>query len=157
MSMARDVNEKTLNLIKRFEQWKECSYNDAVGKLTIGYGHLIKPGDIYTESSCITMEQGLEQLKKDLSAASTCIENVVKVALNDNEFGALVSWAYNVGCGNVRKSTLVKKLNNGNRTDVCDELRKWNKGTKSGRKVVLRGLISRREDECELFKSTSDD
>lgn len=149
-SAARDVNDKTLNLIKDYEKWMPCTYIDAVGKPTIGYGHLIRSGDGFSKKSCITKERGLQILKDDLSTATKAIERAVKVPLSDNQFGALVSWAFNVGGGAAAQSTLVKKLNSGGETsEILNEFRRWNKG--NGK--ILAGLARRREAECDLFKS----
>lgn len=123
---ARDVNDRTLDLIKDYEKWMPCTYIDAVGKPTIGYGHLIRNGDGFNKKSCITKQRGLEVLKHDLSTATRAIERAVKVPLTDNQFGALVSWAFNVGGGAAAQSTLVKKLNAGSQTnDILNEFRRW--------------------------------
>lgn len=110
---AREINDKSINFIKDYEKWRTCAYLDAVGKLTIGYGHLVQPGENFTNQSCITEEQGLELLRNDLSTASNCIEKIVRMSLTDNQFAALVSWTFNVGCGAAKQSTLVAKLNAG--------------------------------------------
>jgi GH24 family phage-related lysozyme (muramidase) len=75
------------------------------------------------------------------------------VRLNDNQYGALVSWAFNEGCGNVGSSTLIKRLNAGEKPDTvaAQELPKWNK---AGGKV-LPGLTRRRAAEVTLFKKSS--
>lgn len=153
LNSAREINDKTLNFIKDYEKWRSCAYFDAVGKLTIGYGHLIKPDENFTSDSCITEEQGLQLLKNDLLTSSNCIERIVHVPLTDNQFGALVSWTFNVGCGAATNSTLVSKLNAGIlENDICEQLRRWNKG--NGK--ILAGLVRRREDECSLFNSHGD-
>lgn len=151
LNAARNVNNKSLNLIKGYEGWRSCAYStDGANRLTIGYGHLVKPSDGFNKKSCITKERGLQILKSDLSTATNCIEKNVRVPLTDNQFGALVSWTFNVGCGAARKSSLVRKLNAKSPANViCDQLRQWNKG---GGKV-LAGLKRRREAECTLYKS----
>lgn len=150
MNAARDVNNETLNFIKNYESWRSCAYVDAVGKLTIGYGHLIKSGDGFNKNSCITKERGLQILRNDLSVAEKCIERIVRVPLTDNQFGALVSWTFNVGCGAATSSTLVTKLNAGHHAnEICAQLRRWNKGGGN----VLPGLTKRREAECTLYQS----
>lgn len=72
------------------------------------------------------------------------------MVLNANQYGALVSWAFNVGCGNTGSSTLISRLNNGEEpnTVAAEELPKWNKA--SGQ--VLPGLTRRRAAEVDLFK-----
>lgn len=150
MNAARDVSDKAVDFIKDYEKWRPCAYVDAVGKLTIGYGHLITSGDGFNKDSCITRAQGLELLRSDLSIAASCVERIVRVPLTDNQFGALVSWAFNVGCSAATKSTLVTKLNAGaEANEICTQLRRWNKG--GGQ--VLPGLTKRREAECTLYKS----
>lgn len=146
---ARQINQKTLDSIKNREKWSPKAYDDGYGFWTIGYGHKIVKGDGYNKNSQITMDEGLKLLRKDLAWAESCIVKIVKVTLNDNEFGALVSWTFNIGCPQATSSTLVKELNQGKKSVVCDELRKWNKSNGQ----VSQGLKNRREEECALFKS----
>lgn len=148
MAPPKSLNKQSLNLIKGSEGFKPCVYKDPIGLPTIGYGHLIKPGDGFTPSTCITRNAAIDLLKVDVSSASQCIDRNVKVPLNPNEHGALTSWAYNVGCKNVESSTLIKELNSGNKNAVSTELNKW---TKAGGKE-LPGLINRRQEECKLFQ-----
>lgn len=152
---ARNLADKSLNLIKDFEKWMPCAYTkDGANRLTIGYGHLVKPDESFTIDSCITEDQGIELLKNDIATASNCIERIVHVSLTDNQFGALVSWTFNVGCGAVTASTLIRKLNAGSQAnEICNELRRWNKVTINGRKQVSNGLVRRRETECTLYTS----
>jgi GH24 family phage-related lysozyme (muramidase) len=144
----KQINQDGIDLIKGFEGWYSCYYKDPVGLPTIGYGHLIKSGDPYHAGTCLSKQQGEDLLRKDLSIFVGCVNGYVKVSLTCNEFAALVSWAFNVGCGNVASSTLIKILNGGNKGGVCGELAKWNK---AGGKV-LAGLTRRRQAECNLFK-----
>lgn len=154
MYAAGKLNDKTLNLVKEFEGWSSCAYFDVAGKLTIGYGHLIKPGEPLNKDSCITKEFGQYILIMDLFNATKCIERSVSAPLTDNQLGALSSWAFNVGCGAATNSTLVKKLNAGSQAnEICDELRRWNKITINGTKQVSPGLVKRREGECTLYKT----
>lgn len=145
----KSLNKRSLDLIKTSEGWKACAYNDVAGILTIGYGHKVKSGERYKIGTCISETEGADLLKNDVSTASRCIDRIVKVDLNDNQYGALSSWAYNVGCGNVQSSTLVRLLNQGDKASVCSELKRWNK---AGGKVV-QGLVVRRQAECDLFNS----
>jgi len=83
----------------------------------------------------------------------TCLASAVSVTLNANQYGALVSWTSNVGCGNMRSSTLVSRLNAGesSNTVAAQELPKWNKA--SGQ--ALAGLTRRRAAEVELFQTAT--
>ena len=87
---------------------------------------------------------------------TTCLSKDLKdsVKLNPNQYGALVSWGFNVGCGNVGSSTLVKRLNKGEKpnTVASEELPKWNRGNNG----PLPGLTRRRKEEVALFKKAAD-
>lgn len=152
---ARDLNASGLNFIKNEELWRPCAYKDSVKLWTIGYGHKIVAGDcgISMDQCCISMEQGEQILAADVKVGSRCISRIlnpsVLASLSDNEFSALVSWAFNVGCGNAGSSTLVKKLNAGNKQDTCSELRRWIYG--GSPPTVQPGLPARRDRECQLF------
>ena len=87
-------------------------------------------------------------LAEDLEEFEGYVREAVTVPLEQNEFDALVAWTYNLGPGNLRSSTMLKKLNDSKFEDVPTEIRRWNK---SGGKV-LDGLVRRREAEALLFK-----
>lgn len=143
---GRATNNAGVNLVKSFEGFRSCVYLDAVGKKTIGYGHLIKSGESF---SCISEAQAVTLLKKDLGIAESCVSRAVKRSINDNQFAALVSFTFNLGCGNLQSSTLLKKVNAGSgAAEVCAEFARWNK---AGGKV-LPGLTRRRAAECDLYK-----
>ncbi|MDR9777190.1 lysozyme [Rhizobium hidalgonense] len=114
------------------------------GTLTIGTGHTgpdVRPG------MTITSEQSTALLYQDLASFEAAVESAVKVPLTDNQFAALVSFAFNVGAANFRSSTLLKKLNAGNYAAVPAELAKW---TKSKGKTMP-GLVNRRAAEAGLW------
>ena len=137
------TSQKGINLIKSFEGCKLQSYRDSVGVLTIGYGHTL---GVYAGMR-ITLQEAEDLLKNDLIIYESCIHKLVKVNLTQNEFDSLVSWTYNLGCGSLRKSTMLKYLNEGKKQFVTSEMIKWNKA--GGQ--VLKGLIRRREAEATLF------
>lgn len=128
-----------------FEGKRNYAYLDVVGVPTICYGHTqgVKLGDYMTDEECKDL------LRKDLKIYHQAVVDNVKVQINETTAAALVSFAYNVGENAFKKSTLLKKLNNGDRMGACDELRRWvNAG---GRQ--WKGLINRREVErwmCRL-------
>lgn len=114
------------------------------GTLTIGIGHTgadVHPGMEITEA------EARELLRQDLQSFETAVNRAVKVPLSQNQFDALVSFAFNVGVGNFRSSTLLKKLNQGNYDAVPGELMKW---TKSKGKQ-MQGLVNRRSAEAGLW------
>lgn len=143
---GQTTNAAGLALIKQYEGLMLEPYADAGGKLTIGYGHLVKPGEFFTR---VTEQQAHDLLREDIRVAEAYVKRYVKVQLNSNQFSALVSLVYNVGPGNFQKSTLLRLLNKGQGDRAAKEFLRWNKvGTQ-----VLPGLQRRREAEKRLFES----
>ncbi len=139
------LNVVGLDLLTRYESFKPKPYDDGTGTLTIGYGHtrsVVMPAKV-------TEEEARELLREDLEYFNDVLYRQVRVPLNENQFSALVSFVYNVGEGNFRNSTLLKKLNNGNFKAASVEFEKWTKG---GGKV-LGGLVRRRAAEQQLFRT----
>ena len=96
----------------------------------------------------MTEDEAKELLNRDLDKFASGVVRLCKVPLSDDQFGALVSFSFNVGLGNLQASTLLRKLNRGDPLEeVADEFLKWNK---AGGKV-LRGLTNRRKAERNLF------
>jgi GH24 family phage-related lysozyme (muramidase) len=141
------ISQTGLDLIKRFEGCELEAYQDAVGIWTIGYGHT---GPNVHEGLKITQAHADAILAQDVGRFASGVAANVKVALNQSEFDALVSFAFNVGLGAFRTSTLLKLLNNNtDRGTVASEFLRWNK---AGGKV-LEGLTKRRNAEKTLFLS----
>ena len=101
----------------------------------------------------ITKERAEELLRFVLERYEKGVERYVQVPISQNQFDALVSFAYNVGLNNLRTSTLLKKLNAGLYKEAAEQFPRWNR---SGGKV-LRGLTIRRRKEKELFLSGDND
>lgn len=132
-----------LALIKGFEGLQLKAYKCPAGIWTIGYGHTksAKPGQV------INSTQADELLKADVKVFEKAV-NAQNLNLNQNQFDALVSFTYNVGAGNLQKSTLLKKAKiNPNDASIKNEFAKWNKA--NGK--VLPGLTLRRKAEAELY------
>ena len=148
------VNEATLDLIKSFESFEPDVYDDPTGNPTVGWGHLCADASCSDVSYSIPLSDadGEALLQDDLKQFRDCItlDTTSQVTLNANQYGALVSWAFNVGCGNTGSSSLISRLNAGEEpnTVAAEELPKWNKA--SGE--VLPGLTRRRAAEVDLFK-----
>jgi len=139
------INQAGLDLIKEFEGVRLRAYLDSVGVPTIGYGHTrgVKMGD-----TC-TPEQADEWLREDIADAEDCVNFEVSVPLTQHEFDALCSFVFNLGCGNFRKSTLLRKLLDGDHDGACLEFRRWDRA--GGQ--VLEGLTRRRYAEARLFET----
>jgi lysozyme len=142
------INKQTIELIKQFEGCKLTAYLCPANIPTIGYGHThdVKLGDR------ITLEESERLLINDLMQFETQVKKLVTVPITNNQLGALVSFAYNVGVGNLKSSTLLKKVNSKDRL-AADEFLKWDKSTANGKKVALAGLTKRRKAERELYLS----
>lgn len=137
------ISESGLSLIKSFEGLELKAYLCPAKVWTIGYGHTqgVKEGQV------ITKEQAESLLKGDLLIYEQAVLSH-NLKLNQNQFDALVSFAYNLGTGNLAKSTLLKKAKiNPNDPTIKDEFAKWNK---AGGKV-LSGLTRRRIAESNLY------
>jgi len=119
------------------------AYKCPAGVWTIGYGHTyaVRPTDK------IIQEQADKMLIGDLTEAENCINAVCRKELTQNQFDALVSFVFNVGCGAFRASTMLKYINAGKFTQAALEFPKWNKSVGK----VLDGLTKRRESERLLF------
>lgn len=145
------ISEKGLGLIKEFEGLVLKPYKDAVGIATIGYGNTYYEDGrkVSLSDPAITEERATELLKMVVKRYEDAINRYVQVPITQNQFDALVSFAYNVGNENVRKSTLMKLLNRKQYTEAADQLLRWNK---AGGKT-LKGLTRRRQAERTLFLS----
>lgn len=136
----------------KYEEWTGGRESDPVkGTVTIGYGHTnlsdrpprIVPGMRMTKPEA---ERVLREVLRDLYERE--VKRLVKVPLYQHEFDALVSFVYNVGGGNLGKSTLLRRLNKGEYDAVPAEFMKWTKS--KGRE--LRGLVRRRRAEAEMWR-----
>ena len=146
------INEKGLELIKKYEGFKGKPYLCPAGVWTIGYGSTFYPDGrkITSTDPEISLAQATELLMNTLVSFERGVSKRVKQPLNQNKFSALVSFAFNLGLGNLENSTLLKKVNaNPNDPSIKDEFMKWNKANKK----VLKGLTLRRESEAELYFS----
>ncbi len=154
---ARLVPDSAIKFIINFEgiarQGKDgliYPYHDVVGFPTIGIGHLLSREKLEDLSKYppITMDEAMALKMRDLDKFALGVSRLITVDLNDNEFGALVSLAFNIGLGNLQASTLRRKLNRGDSKDECAlEFLKWDKA--QGQKI--RGLTRRRLAESKFF------
>jgi lysozyme len=138
------TSKQGIDLIKKWEGLRLSAYLDPVGIPTIGYGHIkgVKMGDTITEDDANRM------LVEELKEYEGYINKYVTSNITQSQFDALVSFVYNLGPSNLRKSTLLKKVN-ANPSDpfIAVEFEKW---VRAGGQVLL-GLVRRRKDEADLY------
>ena len=139
------ISLEGLALIKRFEGCRLESYKCSANVLTIGYGHTSG----VKETDTITQDEADKLLQEDVEQFEKHVDDNVTVELGQSQFDALVAWTFNLGVGNLRESTMLKKLNSEDYTSVPSEMKRWNK---AGGKT-LDGLIRRRKAESLLFES----
>ena len=156
-----NFSDNGLRLLKQLEgsvknNNKHVVYDDKTGSpvkpnmplprgATIGYGHLIKQGEDFTNG--IDEFRATELLRQDVAVAQRAVQNNIRVNLTQNQYDALVIFAYNIGTNNFANSTVVKCINN--HIDRNLEL-VWKSWNKSGG-IEMPGLINRRNKEWNLF------
>lgn len=147
----REINQKGVDLIKYFEGLRLKPYLDVGGIPTIGYGTIrYEDGKkVSMQDKEITKERAEELLKYHLKEFQSGVEKLVKVEINDNQFDALVSFAYNLGLMNLKQSTLLRYVNEKRFADAAKQFGKWI--NVNGKPVG--GLINRRNKERELFET----
>lgn len=155
--MKKNPKDLTLSkdgelFIKEKEGWRSKSYDDGVGVWTIGWGTTrdsngkkIKPG---MEIDTLV---GNVWFHRDRKRKEKALRRHVKVNLTQGQFDALLSFIYNFGETNFRKSTLLRVLNEGKYNQAAHEFLRWNKGRINGKLTVMKGLVKRRKEEKEMF------
>ena len=146
------VSQKCIELVKRYECFISKAYLCPSGYKTIGFGHRTD------EMTTITEPEAENLLKKDLNQFASKITYSLEqdhITVNQNQFDALCSFAFNLGYSTLVFSTLWKKLKKGDYAGASEEFTKWVYITKTvdGEKIKIRlkGLETRRKSEQELF------
>lgn len=134
-----------LALTEQFEGCRLTAYQDQVGVWTIGYGHT---GKDVVSGLTITQDQANALLASDIAGAAAFVNQAVTVALQQNEFDALVDFVFNLGRAAFAGSTLLKLLNAGNFESAAPQFALWDH---AGGQVVA-GLLRRRLAETAMFQ-----
>jgi lysozyme len=168
------INKNALAIIRFYEslhdgdlsaiglQPKRCP----VGIWTIGYGRALRTPDgkrflnresdkteAYRQYGMITEPQAEQFLLEDTAEIERFVIKSVRKPLTENQKGALVSLAYNIGNSAFSTSTVLRKLNEGDYQAAANAFGLWKKGTVNGVKKTLAGLVNRRAKEVELFNT----
>jgi lysozyme len=144
------TGQKGLNLIKEFEGFRSKPYLCSANVPTIGYGATYYPDGkkVTLNDAPITEDYAVKLLGSMLDTYEKAVDSFCRDDINQDQFDALVSFAYNLGNGSLKSSTLLKKVNaNPNDPTIRDEFMKWVNG--GGKK--LPGLVRRRQAEADLY------
>jgi lysozyme len=142
-----NVSQEGIDLIKSFEGCRLKAYPDpgtGGAPWTIGWGTTTG----VVEGMACTQEQADQMLADDVAAVGRMVNSLLKIKVNQNQFDALVSFAYNVGSGALASSTLLRLVNAGEGEQAANEFPKWVHG---GNGATLPGLVRRRAAERSLF------
>jgi lysozyme len=145
IAAAIAVSATGVAFISKHEGLRTSAYVDPVGVVTVCYGHTgtARLGQVFSHEAC----QGL--LREDLREAERAVKRFISVPLPQPTFDALVSFTFNVGAGNLQRSTLRRKANAGDLVGACNEILKW----RYARGVVLPGIVTRRAAEHRMCLS----
>jgi lysozyme len=147
------ISNTLIDLIKEFEGFEEHAYLCPAGVWTVGYGSTRKAdGSRVGIRDQLTEPQALELLLFTLKSYEAAVNSAIKVTLTQNQFDALVDFAYNLGSPSLLTSTLLRLVNGkANIPLIQREFMKWDKAKVNGQLVSLPGLTRRRKAEADLY------
>src|SRR5690606_37776491 len=123
---VRQIPKACVDLVNKFEGFSAKPYFCPAGKKTIGYGHVLLPSEsLLGGKKPITTGFAEELFEWDLRQRARQMLPLVKVPLKDNQFSALLSFVYNIGIGQFKESTLLKKLNDGKYEEAAKQFDRW--------------------------------
>jgi len=143
------ISQSGIDFIAAHENFRSQVYLDDAGLKTIGYGHLLLPGESYPDG--ITKGEGQQLLTNDLATAENAVRSYVKAPLTQSQFDMLASFTFNEGAVALKNSTLLQLLNQGDYNGAADQLPLWNKVHDGPLLAVDQGLVNRRADERNIF------
>jgi len=146
---TRTINKSGLDLIKQFEGLRTAAYLCPANVPTIGFGNTSSVTRADVGRKTITAAQAESLLRADLQRFERAVSKLVTVPLSDNQYAALVSFAFNLGEGNLAKSTLLKRINA--KAPVTQIEASWMQWVNAGGKR-LQGLVNRRAAEISLYR-----
>ena len=149
--MSRTVCQAAVDLIKKAEGYFLTAYYCPAHVPTIGYGHTHGVTSADVGQKTITQADADALLNQDLAMVADLVAQHVTASLSEDQFGALVSFTFNLGIGNLAASTLLKKLNAGDYCGAANQFDVWVMATVNGVKQSLPGLVKRRAAEKNLF------
>lgn len=146
------VTRAGIKLIAAFEGLRRRAARLPDGRWTIGYGHTLSA----REGAEVSQEDAEALLHFDLLPIAEAVNSLVYTPLTQNQFDALVAFAYNVGIDTFRGSEVLKRVNEGRLTEAACALDLWRKADLTGEPIILDALIRRRAAEKALFLTPAD-
>lgn len=151
--MTMELSQNGLKLIQTFEGLNLSPYLDQAGVPTIGYGTIMYPSGhaVMMSDPVITLQKAIQYLEWEVDQKVGTVVHLLQINANQNQFDALVSFAYNEGLGALKTSTLLRLYNSGNFQSAADQFLVWDKVRVDGQLVEDKGLLNRRQQERQLF------
>jgi len=147
MTPRHRVSRAAIALIKRFEGYRQKAAQLPDERWTIGYGHTLTA----RQGAEVSPDDAEALLIYDLIAVTHALNEQLFVQLNQNQFDALTSFAFNVGLDNFRASGVLKRLNEGALVQAACAMELWRKAEFQGERIVIDALVRRRAAEKLLF------
>jgi len=144
-----ELSAAGLELLKRSEGFRNRAYRDVAGFLSIGYGHKLVASESFPNG--IEEAEGAAILARDVRTAEQAVQKLVRVAMTQGQFDALVDFCFNLGQGKLAASTLLQDLNTGRYNAAAEQLLRWDQ---AGAQENA-GLKVRREAEFHLWHSAA--
>lgn len=152
------ASDALITYLKRREAFAEKPYRDSAGRLTVGYGHVLTAGERAMRTLVmVDMAHADALLRQDVSTRAlwlAAVNSNLAQPLNQQQFDACLSLAFNIGLTAFENSTLLKMLRAGNFAGAANQFERWIYATdpKTGKKIALRGLVSRRRGDRAIFE-----
>ncbi|MDO8380460.1 lysozyme [Phenylobacterium sp.] len=147
MKPRHQVSRTAIDLIKRFEGYRRKSAQLADGRWTIGYGHTLTA----REGAEVSEQDAEALLLYDLIAVAHSVNEWTYTPLTQNQFDALCAFAFNIGVDNFRRSSVLRRVNEGQLLQAACAMELWRKADFEGERIVIDALVRRRSAEKTLF------
>jgi len=152
MTARHKISSAALELIMRFEGYRRRAARLADGRWTIGYGHTLTA----REGAEVSLDDAAALLLYDVRPFADAVNELTYTPLTQNQFDALVAFAFNVGLDNFRRSSVLRRVNEGAMIQAACALEMWRKADFEGEPIVVDALVRRRAAEKTLFLTPSD-
>lgn len=147
MKPRYQVSRSAIELIKRFEGYRRKAAQLDDGRWTIGYGHVLTA----REGAEVSEQDAEALLMYDLIAVAHSVNEWIYTPLSQNQFDALSAFAFNIGLDNFRRSSVLRRLNEGALIQAACAMELWRKAEFEGERIVVDALVRRRSAEKTLF------